>query len=131
MNELSCGMASALDEAMKTVVEIEGAEWEREIPSATRPVLAHFHTSWCGQCRILFPSLEALAAELEDELQVARVNLDHCPELARRYGITGVPALVLFDNGMPVAALDPWMSPRQVKAHLQGLLADYAAQNRN
>jgi thioredoxin-like negative regulator of GroEL len=119
-------MASALDESMKTVIEIEGAEWEHAIRSATRPVLAHFHTSWCGQCRILVPSLEALAAELEDELQVAKVNLDHCPELARRYGFTDVPALVLFDNGAPIALLDPWMSPRQMKAHLQGLLADYA-----
>ena len=111
---------------MKTVVEIQGEEFEREMRAAVRLVLVHFHTSWNGQCRILAPSLEALAAELGDELQIAKLNLDHCPDLAGRYGITGVPALILFDDGTPVACLDVSMSPCQMKAQLQGLLADYA-----
>jgi len=119
-------MVGAREEDMKTLIEIQGKEFEREIRSAAQPVLVHFHTSWCGQCQILAPSLKTLAAELEDELQVAKVNLDHCPELARRYGITNVPALILFDNGVPIASLDAWMSPRQMRAQLHGLLADYA-----
>jgi thioredoxin 1 len=112
---------------MQTLIEIQGAECERELRAAAQPVLVLFYTSWSGQCRILAPSLEGLAAELGDELQVAKVNLDHCPELARHHGITNVPALILFDDGAPVACLDVSMSPRQMKAQLQGLLADYAS----
>ena len=111
---------------MKTVIEIQGEEFERELRSMSKPVLVHFHTSWCGQCRILAPSLAALAGDLEDELRVAAVNLDHCPELARRYGITSIATLILFNNGAPIAYLDTSMPPRQMRAQLQGLLADYA-----
>jgi thioredoxin 1 len=124
-HEFSSGMVGASKEHMKTVIEIPGVDCERELRSAARLVLAHFYTSWSAQCRILSPSLEALASELEDELQVARVNLDQSPELARRYGITNVPVLILFDNGAPIASLDAW------KAHLQGLLSDYATQRGN
>jgi thioredoxin 1 len=111
---------------MQTVIEIQGEEFERNLRAAAKPVLVHFHTSWSGQCRILAPSLELLAAEMGDKLQVAELNLDQCPELAGRYGITDVPTLILFDDGVPVACLDVWMSPRQMKAQLRGLLADYA-----
>jgi thioredoxin 1 len=120
------GTVGAFKKHMKTVIEIQGDEFERAIPAAAKPVLAHFYTSWCGQCRILAPSLEILAGELEGELQVAKVNLDHCPELAKRYGIIDVPTLIFFDNGVPIASLDAWMSPRQMEAQLHGLLADYA-----
>ncbi len=110
---------------MKTVMEIEGEQLERELGAVAEPVLVHFCASWSGQCRILAPTLEKLAAELGGELRVARVNLDHCPELAGRYGITGVPALILFEAGRPIACIDAAMSPRQMEVELQGLLADY------
>jgi len=128
-HESSSGMAGAHREQMKTVIEIQGEEFEREIRLASLPVLAHFRTSWCGQCRILAPSLVALADALEAELRVATADLDHCPELARRYGITDVPTLILFDTGAPIARLDAWMPPRQMRAQLQGLLADHAMNN--
>ncbi|MCW5552023.1 MAG: thioredoxin [Verrucomicrobiae bacterium] len=110
---------------MKTVMEIEGEQFERELGAVAEPVLVHFYASWSGQCRILAPTLEQLAAELGDELRVARVNLAHCPELAGRYAITDVPALILFEDGRPIACIDAEMLPRQMKVKLQGLLADY------
>lgn len=78
-----------------------------------------------GAIQVWNETLEVLAGELKDELQVAKVNLDPCPELARRYGIFNVPTLILFDHGAPIASLDAWMSPLHMKAQLQGLLADY------
>lgn len=112
---------------MKSVLEIPGEEFERTIQAAAKPVLVHFCTSWCGRCQILAPALAVLAAELQDELQVAELNLDHCPELTKHYGVTEVPTLILFDNGTPIVWLDTWMPLRQMRAHLQGVLADYAA----
>lgn len=110
---------------MKTVMKIPGEQFERELRAAAEPVLVHFYASWSGPCRILGPTLEQLAAELGDELRVAKVNLDHCPELASRYHITDVPALILFEDGRPIACIDAAMSPRQIKVELKGLLADY------
>ncbi|HSH17121.1 MAG TPA: thioredoxin family protein [Verrucomicrobiae bacterium] len=76
------------------VREIPGLKFEREMGAAARPVLAHFFTSWSEPCRLLAPALEALADELGDDLEVVAVNLDHCPELARRVGVTAIPALL-------------------------------------
>lgn len=108
------------------MIEIPGDEYERELRTMTVPMLVHFYSSWCAQCEILAPSLEALAGELSDEIQIARMNLDHSPELAKRYGIAQVPTLMLFDEGLPIACIDVAMSPGQMTAQLQGLLADYA-----
>jgi thioredoxin 1 len=112
---------------MKAVIEILGAEFERELRKSAVPVLVYFSPSWSGLGQILAPALESLADELKDELQVVRLDLDDCPEMARRYGVTNVRALLLFSNTAPIAFLDTSLSPQQMKARLQGLLADYAA----
>ncbi len=111
---------------MKTVIEIPGDEFERELREMTIPMLVHFYNSWCTHCEILAPSLAALANQLKYEILVTKVNLDLCPELAKRYGIAQVPTLILFEAGLPIARLDVSMSPRRMKVQLQGLLADYA-----
>ena len=115
-----------MEEIMRTVIEIQGRDFECELRVAAKPMLVHFSASWSGQCRILAPALEKLADDLADELRVAKVNLDHCPELAGRYGISDVPTLILFEDGRPIACVDAALSPRQMKVELQGLLADYS-----
>lgn len=111
---------------MNTVIEIPGAQFERELRIAAQPVLVHFFSSSSGQIRIPSPSLETLADELAGELSVRKLDLDGQPELGRRYNLTVVPTLILFDNGTPIAAFAGSICPRELKAHLQGLLADYA-----
>jgi thioredoxin 1 len=111
---------------MNTVIEIPGAQFEREMRTATQPVLVHFYNSSSGQSRIPSLSLETLAHELAGELSVRKVDLDDHPELGRRYNLTVVPTLILFNDGTPIAAFAVSICPSELKAHLQGLLADYA-----
>jgi thioredoxin 1 len=118
-------MGSAVAAIMKAVIEISGAELERKLRDGAVPVLVYFSTSWSGLGQILAPALETLAGEIKDELQVVRLDLDHHPELASRYGVTNVPALLLFSNAMPIAFLDASLSLQQMRARLDGLLADY------
>jgi thioredoxin 1 len=115
---------------MKRVTELQGRQFERAWRSLTGPVLVHFRTSWCGQCQILAPSLEALAGELEAHLRIADVNLDDGPELAAQFGITQVPTLILFENGTPIDCFDAMTAPEELKARLQGVLADYSNEPR-
>jgi thioredoxin 1 len=111
---------------MNNVIEIPGAQFEREMRTAPQPVLVHFYTSSSGQCRILAQSLETLAGELAGELSIRQANLDDHPELAQRYRITDVSTLILFDNGAAIAGFAGSICPGELKAHLLGLLADYA-----
>jgi thioredoxin-like negative regulator of GroEL len=86
----------------------------------------HFYTWWSTQCRNLAQSLETLAGELLGELSIRQVNLADQPELTRSYRITDVPILILFDDGAPIAGFAGSIAPRELKASLHGLLADYA-----
>ena len=63
------------------------------------PVLVDFHAAWCGPCRSLAPSLDALAGEFGDRLAVIKVDIDQAPAAARAFGVKSVPTLVLLDEG--------------------------------
>ena len=67
-----------------------------------QPVLVDFYADWCGPCKTIAPAIEAVADSFADRLRVAKVNVDDNPELATRYGVRGIPTLVVFKNGEPV-----------------------------
>ena len=69
--------------------------------NSEKPVLVDFWASWCGPCRMLAPVVEELSDE-HPEIVFGKVNVDECPELAMRYNISSIPALLLFRGGEPV-----------------------------
>lgn len=81
---------------------VTGAEFERDVLQAKGLVLVDFWATWCPPCRRLAPTVDALAAEYEGRLSVAKVDVDESPELAERFGIQSIPTLMLFRDGQPV-----------------------------
>lgn len=79
--------------------EVNAANFESEVVKADRPVLVDFWATWCGPCMMLGPVVAEVAREKADVLKVCKVNVDESPELAARFGITSIPALLLFRNG--------------------------------
>jgi len=84
-------------------VTVTNENFEREVLTSDRPVLVDFWATWCGPCMMLSPVVAEIAAERATTLKVGKVNVDEAPELAARFGITSIPALLLVRNGTVVA----------------------------
>ena len=89
-----------MNDFLKTVTDQSfGEQVLREI----RPVLVDYWASWCGPCRIIAPMVEAFAEQYADRLTVAQLNIEENPLTPTRYAVRGVPTLMIFKNGQPVA----------------------------
>ncbi|MDE1905879.1 MAG: thioredoxin [Rhodospirillales bacterium] len=84
-----------------------------DVLNSGKPVLVDFWAEWCGPCRTIAPSLEALAEEYEGKLDVVKVNIDENPMSPTQYGVRGIPTLLIFKDGK-VAAQQVGAAPKSV-----------------
>ena len=77
--------------------------FEADVLQASQPVLVDFWAEWCGPCRVIAPALEEIATELGDKVTIAKLNIDENPDAPMRYGVRGIPTMILFKDGQPAA----------------------------
>ncbi|WP_041795391.1 thioredoxin TrxA [Pararhodospirillum photometricum] len=92
--------------------QVSDASFEEDVLKAEGPVLVDFWAEWCGPCRQIAPALEELATQRGEVLTVAKVNIDDNPQTPSKYGVRGIPTLMIFKGGQ-VAATKIGALPKQ------------------
>jgi thioredoxin 1 len=81
---------------------VSADSFESEVLQSEKAVLVDFWAEWCGPCRMMLPVVESRAAEYESSASVVKLNVDENPSVAQRYGVRGIPTLILFKDGEEV-----------------------------
>ncbi len=90
---------------MSNTAAVTTAQLEKEVLQSDVPVLVDFWAPWCPPCRALGPTLDAVAEEYQGKAKIVKIDVDDEPEVASRYGISSIPALLLFKGGEQVGQL--------------------------
>ena len=104
------------------IVSITDDSFETEVLKSTGPVLVDYWAEWCGPCKMIAPVLEEIAKEYQGRVKVAKLNIDENPATPPKYGIRGIPTLMLFKNGNVEATKVGAVSKSQLSAFLDGNL---------
>ncbi len=106
----------------KNIVHLSDASFEADVLKSELPVLVDYWAEWCGPCRMIAPILDEVSGDYAGRLKVAKLNIDENPATPPKFGIRGIPTLMLFKNGQVAATKVGALSKSQLAAFLDSNL---------
>ena len=107
---------------MTAPIPVSDNEFDEQVLKADTLVLVDFWADWCGPCKMIAPSIDELAEELEGKVKFTKVDVDENPDIAMKYGIRGIPTLLVFKDGAPVDQLVGAHPKSTIKKRLESAL---------
>ena len=103
-------------------INVSDTSFESEVISSEQPVLVDFWAEWCAPCKMIAPIVEELSNEYQGQVKFTKVDVDENPEVAQKYGVRGIPTLLIFNDGAPVDQLVGALPKKTIKDKLENLL---------
>lgn len=108
--------------ASENVLQVSDGNFDSEVLQSSQPVLVDFWASWCGPCKAIAPVIDALAEQYSGQVRIAKLNVDENPATPGKYGVRGIPTLILFKDGQIVDQLVGAVPRQQLENLLQKVL---------
>jgi thioredoxin 1 len=106
------------------VTELKDYTFKKEVEESKIPVIIDFFADWCGPCQMMKPVFEKISKDYEGKLKFTKVNTENSPELAERFGIQGIPCLVIAKKGKEVNRIVGFMSENSLKQKINEILKE-------
>ena len=107
---------------MMTMTATSDESFEEDVLRASGPVLVDFWAEWCSPCKVIAPALEEIAEEMNGRVTVAKMNIDENPMTPQKYGVRGIPTLMLFKDGQVAATKVGAMAKNQLATWVESVL---------
>lgn len=104
------------------IKNVSDASFTEDVLNSDQPVLVDYWAAWCGPCKAIAPILDEIAEQYADRVTIAKLNVDENPETASKFGIRGIPTLMLFKNGEPTETKVGAVSKTQLQEFLDNSL---------
>lgn len=105
------------------IVHTSDSTFSQDVLKSDKPVLLDFWAEWCGPCKMISPILDELAVEYQDKVRIAKLNIDENPQTPPKFGIRGIPTLMVFKNGQLAATKVGALSKAQLAQFIDQQLA--------
>ena len=102
--------------------EMTESNWDAEVLQSDLPVMVDFWAEWCGPCKMIAPSVHDMAVEYDGQLTVGKLDVDSAPNIAVKYGVRSIPALIFFKDGQPVHQLVGATTKNKLKGEIDKVL---------
>jgi len=102
-------------------ITIDDSNFETDVLKSDKPVLVDFWAEWCGPCKMIAPALQEIA-DSRDDVVIAKLNIDENPESPTRYGVRGIPTMILFKDGQPAATKVGALPKQQIESWINDAL---------